>query len=331
MILNMDIDWDAKVLGSLTPVINNLREIQINNQEIENVADWLAYEEFPSPQNNKTKKNPEEVIRTTLLINTLNFAFTDFEKSIKYEIERDGYIFSDSEAMFTQINETLASGINLYHGDVLSSLDMDKLNKIFSGNIEMPMMSERLEILNEVGEKLSSEYKGDWINFINNGPKKLYSDGEGLIERLIAEFPRFDDKTILEDGQEVHFYKLAQLAFWGIHGELSGGGHFVIEDMHKMSAFADYIVPVALEVMKIITYSETLNNKIMNGELIERDSQEEVEIRAVSLYTTAKLTEEVNKRRPLDKQIIIPQLDYRLWKQYHATHRPHHLTITTMY
>ena len=233
--------------------------------------------------------------------------------------------------MFTQINEALASGIKLYDGEVLSSLDMDKLNKIFSGNIEMPMMGERLKILNEVGEKLSSEYKGDWINFINQGPKKLYSNGEGLIERLITEFPRFDDKTILEDGHEVHFYKLAQLAFWGIHGELSGAGHFVVEDMHKMSAFADYIVPVALEVMKIITYSETLNNKIMNGQLIERDSQEEVEIRAVSLHTTAKLTEEVNKRRPLDKQIIIPQLDYRLWKQYHATHRPHHLTVTTMY
>ena len=56
MILNMDIDWDAKVLSSLNPIISNLREIQINNQEIENVADWLAYEEFPSPQNNKTKK-----------------------------------------------------------------------------------------------------------------------------------------------------------------------------------------------------------------------------------------------------------------------------------
>ena len=251
----MDIDWDAKVLSSLDPVVSNLKEVQINNQEIENVADWLAYEEFPSPQNNKTQKNPEEVIRTTLLINTLNFAFTDFEKSVKYEIERDGYIFSDSEAMFTQINEALTSGVKLYDGEVLASLDMDKLNKIFSGNIEMPMMNERLEILNEVGEKLSSEYKGDWINFINQGPKKLYSNGEGLIERLITEFPRFDDKTILEDGHEVHFYKLAQLAFWGIHGELSGAGHFVVEDMHKMSAFADYIVPVALEVMKIITYS----------------------------------------------------------------------------
>ena len=124
---------------------------------------------------------------------------------------------------------------------------------------------------------------------------------------------------------------MAQLAFWGIHGELSGADHFVVEDMEKMSSFADYIVPVALEVMKIISYSDNLKNKIMNGEIIERDSIEEVEIRAVSLYATAVLTQEVNKRRPLDKQIIIPQLDYRLWKQYHATHRPHNLTITTMY
>ena len=327
----MRIDWNSKVLSSLTPVIDNLKKIQINNQEILNVADWIAYEEFPSPQSNKTKKNPEEVIRTTLLLNTLNFAFTDFEKSIKYEIEREGKIFSDSEAMLTQVNEAIASGIKLYDGRVLSSLDMDKLNKIFSGNIEMPMMSERLEVLNEVGEKLSSKYEGDWLNFINEGPRKLYSNGEGLIERLITEFPRFDDKTVLEDGHEVHFYKLAQLAFWGIHGELSGAGHFIVEDMHKMSAFADYIVPVALEVMKIITYSDGLKNKIMSGEIVERDSRDEVEIRAVSLYATAKLTEEVNKRRPLDKQIIIPQLDYRLWKQYHATHRPHHLTVTTMY
>jgi|TARA_B110000914_G_scaffold68583_1_gene59925 hypothetical protein len=327
----MRIDWNSKVLSSLTPVIDNLKKIQINNQEILNVADWIAYEEFPSPQSNKTKKNPEEVIRTTLLLNTLNFAFTDFEKSIKYEIEREGKIFSDSEAMLTQVNEAIASGIKLYDGRVLSSLDMDKLNKIFSGNIEMPMMSERLEVLNEVGEKLSSKYEGDWLNFINEGPRKLYSNGEGLIERLITEFPRFDDKTVLEDGHEVHFYKLAQLAFWGIHGELSGAGHFIVEDMHKMSAFADYIVPVALEVMKIITYSDGLKNKIMSGEIVERDSRDEVEIRAVSLYATAKLTEEVNKRRPSDKQIIIPQLDYRLWKQYHATHRPHHLTVTTMY
>lgn len=233
--------------------------------------------------------------------------------------------------MITQIQEAISSGVELYDGNVLCDLDTVKLQKIFDGNIEMPMMKERLKILTEVGRKLSESYEGDWINFINAGPKKLYYKGEGLIERLISEFPRFDDTSKYNKDIDIHFYKLAQLAFWGIHAELAGTGDFYIEDMESMSAFADYIVPVALEVMKIIEYSEELKNKIINGEIIPRDSLEEIEIRATSLYATAKLTEEINKRRPSEKSIIIPQLDYRLWKQYHATHRPHHLTITTMY
>ena len=327
----MNIDWDSKVLRSLNPVIENLQTINLNLDQIMNVADWIAYEDFPPPEQNISKNNPDEFIRTTMLINTLNFAFTDFESSTKYEIIREGKVLSDSEAMFVQIQEAISSGVQLYDGNVLSDLDEKQLKNIFKGNIEMPMMSERLDILLNVGAKLSDDYGGDWINFINAGPKKLYDNGEGLIERLISEFPRFDDTSQYDEKYNIHFYKLAQLAFWGIHAELAGTGDFYIEDMQSMSAFADYIVPVALEVMKIVEYSEELRNKITNGEIIARDSLEEIEIRSTSLYITAKLTEEINKRRPAEKSIIIPQLDYRLWKQYHATHRPHHLTITTMY
>ena len=327
----MNIDWDSKVLSSLNPVIENLQTINLNLDQIMNVADWIAYEDFPPPEQNISKNNPDEFIRTTMLINTLNFAFTDFESSTKYEIIREGKVLSDSEAMFVQIQEAISSGVQLYNGNVLSDLDEKQLKNIFKGNIEMPMMSERLDILLNVGAKLSDDYEGDWMNFINAGPKKLYDNGEGLIERLTSEFPRFDDTSQYAEKYNVHFYKLAQLAFWGIHAELAGTGDFYIEDMQSMSAFADYIVPVALEVMKIVEYSEELRNKITNGEIIARDSLEEIEIRSTSLYITAKLTEEINKRRPAEKSIIIPQLDYRLWKQYHATHRPHHLTITTMY
>ena len=327
----MNIDWDSKVLSSLNPVIENLQTINLNLDQIMNVADWIAYEDFPPPEQNISKNNPDEFIRTTMLINTLNFAFTDFESSTKYEIIREGKVLSDSEAMFVQIQEAISSGVQLYNGNILSDLDDKQLKNIFKGNIEMPMMSERLDILLNVGAKLSDDYEGDWMNFINAGPKKLYDNGEGLIERLTSEFPRFDDTSQYAEKYNVHFYKLAQLAFWGIHAELAGTGDFYIEDMQSMSAFADYIVPVALEVMKIVEYSEELRNKITNGEIIARDSLEEIEIRSTSLYITAKLTEEINKRRPAEKSIIIPQLDYRLWKQYHATHRPHHLTITTMY
>ena len=159
---------------------------------------------------------------------------------------------------------------------------------------------------------------------------KLYSNGDGLLERLTKEFPRFEDVSSYK-GDQVQIYKLAQLGIWMMHLTLSPRKAWKLEDAHLLTAFADYIVPVALEVMKIVEYSEELRNKITNGEIIARDSLEEIEIRSTSLYITAKLTEEINKRRPVEKSIIIPQLDYRLWKQYHATHRPHHLTITTMY
>ena len=326
----MGINWESKVLSSVGYVIDNAQHISVSEKHIETVADWLAYEEFGLPKNNQTNKNPDNFIRTTMLINTLNFAFTDFDTSIKYAIERDGQLLSDSEAMFAQVHEAIDSGINLLNGEVLEKLTIEELEKIFEGNIEMPMLKERVEILNAVGTKLVDSYEGDWLNFIKSCPRKLYSNGEGLIERLVLEFPRFNDSSIYLD-KEVNFYKLAQLAFWGIHGELAHTGHFRIEDMESMTAFADYIVPVALIVMKITQYSENLEEKIMHGKMIERDSTEEIEIRAATIYATAKLTESVNRRRKDIESLIIPQLDYRLWKHYHATHFPHHLTYTTMY
>ena len=326
----MKINWDSEVLSSVSKAIHQLEHLSIDLDSIENTADWLAYEEFSFPKNNQVRENPEDFIRATMFMNTLNFAFTDFQTSIKYEVKRGSEILSDSEAMYFQVNEAVDSGNDLFDGKVMATLTLEQLENIFAGNIEMPMLKERVEILNDVGQKLVDDYEGDWLNFINNGPKKLYANGEGLIERLVNEFPRFNDSSEYK-GNTVKFYKLAQLAFWGIHGELSGSNYFKIEDMHSMTAFADYIVPVALNVMKITTYTPELDKKIRDGEMIERDSEEEIEIRSASIYATAILTEKVNERRPEDKSIIIPQLDYRLWKNYHATHHPHHLTYTTMY
>ena len=98
-----------------------------------------------------------------------------------------------------------------------------------------------------------------------------------------------------------------------------------------MTAFADYIVPVALRLLGITSYSPALENAINTYQMIPRDSSQEVEIRAHCIYATALLREEVNKIRPADKQVIIPQIDARLWMPYHTTFWPHHLTKTIMY
>jgi hypothetical protein len=326
----MSINWDSKVLHSLEPVINNLKLISIDFEKLKLEAQRLAQYDYSLPPNSVLTIDPEVHIRKTMLINTLNFAFTDFETSTKYQLKNTDGEFSDTDAMVYQINKAIEKEVPILDGSYMATITEEQFHKIFSANISMPMHLEKIRTLNEVGEILCKEFDGDWLNFITVGPKKLYHEGEGLIERLILHFKRFDDFSNYNN-HSVYFLKLAQLAYWGIHRELSNSNYFFIEDMENMTAFADYIIPVALNQMDITSYTPGLNQKIAQGELIEKDSLEEIEIRAVTLFVTAKLTEEINKLKSNEEKIIIPQLDFRLWTEFHANDEPHHLTKTTMY
>ena len=299
--------------------------MEIDIEKLHESAINLSKEDFGINYEGNPNIVPVEYIRKTMLINTLNFVFTDFSTSVKYKIEN----LSDTDAMVYQIDKALIEGVPLTQGHYMRDMDLKEFKRIFTGNIEMPMADEKVEILNNVGDTLVTKYDGDWINFVDDGPKKLYDNGEGLVERLVRDFKRFDDHSIFEN-EKVYFLKLAQLAFWGIHRELSKS-YFFIEDMENMTAFADYIIPVALESFGIVKYSSGLKEKIDSGILVDRDSIEEIEIRSTSIYVTAKLTELINKYKNEEEKIIIPQLDFKLWTDFHADERPHHLTKTIMY
>jgi len=321
----MEINWESQVLSSVSKVIPQLSCLEIDIEKLHEAAIDLSNEDFGINYEGNPNIVPKEYIRKTMLINTLNFVFTDFSTSVKYKIEN----LSDTDAMVYQIDKALIEGVPLTQGHYMRDMDLKEFKRIFTGNIEMPMADEKVEILNNVGDTLVTKYNGDWINFIDDGPKKLYDNGEGLVERLVRDFKRFDDHSIFEN-EKVYFLKLAQLAFWGIHRELSKR-NFYIEDMENMTAFADYIIPVALESFGIVKYSSGLKEKIDSGILIDRDSIEEIEIRSTSIYVTAKLTELINNYKNEEEKIIIPQLDFKLWTDFHADERPHHLTKTIMY
>ena len=221
-------------------------------------------------------------------------------------------------------------GIPILDGRYLAQLTRDALAKIFASNIEIPMLDEKLACLREAGQVLERRYGGFFHTFIASCSPRLYDGGKGLVDRLVSEFPRFNDVSPYR-GAEIKLYKLAQLGYWALYAGLKRAGGFRIDDMAKMTAFADYIVPVALRVMGILVYSPELEEKILTRQLIPRDSEEEVEIRAQMLYATALLTEDVNALRPPELQVIIPQVDARLWLNCHTTHWPHHLTRTIMY
>ncbi|MEY4389212.1 MAG: hypothetical protein RLZZ432_931 [Chloroflexota bacterium] len=327
--------WASPVLASTLPVAGAARHVQIDEEALRRAAGWMAYEEFapvgPAPAGPfDVGPDPARITAMTMLVNTLNFAFTDFATSQKFEADYRGAHYVDSEAMVASLHRAIEAGEPLLDGAWAARATRAELARIFRGSIEMPMLDDRAQILNEVGATLVGRYGGSWRAWVDSCAPSLYADGDGLLERLAAEFPRFDDASDWR-GERVRFMKLAQLGLWSLHLNLSRVGGSAIEDPWLATAFADYIVPVALRVMGIMHPSPALAAAIDEGREVPRDSEEEVELRALSIYAVARLTDEINALRPERLQLVSPQVDYRLWKSYHATHHPHHLTRTVMY
>jgi hypothetical protein len=324
----------SPVLDSLRPVIEKSRDVRTNVDKIVEVAGWMGYEELPLPAFTLPlgvgAGDGNEAIDFILIADSIDTAFTDFTTHEKFQVDFAGQHWSDSDAEFACLKRALDVGIPILDGKFLSKVSRAELDSIFAGNIKMPMLDEKLEVLHQVGSVLTDKYEGRFHKFVHACSPRLYDRGNGIIERLVKEFPRFNDVSQFE-GHEIKFYKLAQLGVWMLYATLHQNGKFRLDDPEKMSAFADYIVPVALRLLGVTAYSKELETVINTHQLIPRDSRQEIEIRAHCLYATALLTEEINKLRGPKEQVIIPQIDARLWTHYHTTSWPHHLTQTIMY
>jgi len=324
----------SPVLDSLRPVIENSRDVRSNLDKITEVAGWMGYEELPLPEFTIPfgvgAGDANEAIDFIMVANSIDTAFTDFSTHEKFQVDFAGQHWSDSDAEFACLKRALDAGKPILDGKYLANISRAELDSIFAGNIKMPMLDEKVAVLHQVGAVLAEKYDGRFHKFVQACSPRLYDLGNGLIERMVKEFPRFNDVSEFE-GREIKFYKLAQLGAWMLYSTLHKSGKFRLDDPEKMTAFADYIVPVALRLLGITSYSPELENAINTHRLIPRDSRREIEIRAHCLYATALLAEEVNKLRGPNEQVIIPQIDARLWTHYHTTSWPHHLTQTIMY
>ncbi len=322
----------SPVLDSVLPVIEKSRHVRTNVETITEHAGWMAYEELPIPKfilPFDLGGDPQRITDFLMVGNTLDFAFTDFETHTVFQVDYLGKRWSDAEALFACMKRALDEGIPLLDGAYLKNVTKEDLQHIFRANIEIPLIEERADILRAAGKTLEEHYGGHFYRFVQSASPRVYDGGRGLVEKLVEEFPRYNDVSPY-DGHEVKLYKLAQLGVWTLYASLSPSS-FRLDDPERLTAFADYILPVALRVMDILRYSPELEQAIRNHKVIPRDSPEEVEIRAHTIYATALLREEVNRRRPPDRQVIIPQIDARLWTHYHETFLPHHLTRTIMY
>jgi hypothetical protein len=320
------------VLESVLPVVEASRDVTTDLDRLRDTASWLAYEELPFPRfllPFALELDRDGIIDFVLVANLLNFAYTDFDTGVRYDQVVDGVTYADSDALLYCLHRALDEGIDVLDGAYLADVTVDDLRHILRGGTsELQMLDERAAILRDAGATLVERYDGRFHNLVAAASPRLFDDGKGMVDLLVRDFPRFDDVAEY-DGHTVRFYKLAQLAFWFLHVSLPGG--LGVSDVDRLSAFADYIVPVGMRVLGIFRYSDALEDAISAGRLIEAGSPWEVELRAHTIYATALLTDEVNALRPPELQVIVPQVDARFWVPFHKTHAKHHLTKTIYY
>ncbi len=151
----------------------------------------------------------------------------------------------------------------------------------------------------------------------------------GALVRTLLELPLYRDISSYR-GLAVPFLKRAQLSVADLALALPEGlGRF--DDLDRLTAFADNLVPHVLRLDGILHYAPALLARIEREELIPSGSPEEVEIRACAVHAIELLTAQLESR---SVQLAPRQLDSWLWQRggepaYKA--RPRHRTRCPFY
>lgn len=317
------------VLQSTELLTLNPEYVFINNDKVAQIAQQWAQEEFLAPDWS-APVFPDELTPQTveffLLGNALNFAFTDFKTKQKYVIEYQGVEWRGAYGMWASLKRALDNGIAILDASYLASMNESRATNLFAGLI--PMLKERVEIMQEVGQVLNEEYSGRFYHVYEESNHRLFNERKGLVEQLTERFPSFDDSSFYDD-ELIVFDKRAQLAAAMLYSKYNNSGAFSVTDIDQLTIFADYVLPKGLYDLGILEYAPVLEDKIAHQQLIEKDSKEELEIRSATIHAGDRLLRKINKMRK--QPINIAQLDYKLWSESRKKPGPHHLTITTAY
>lgn len=125
-------------------------------------------------------------------------------------------------------------------------------------------------------------------------------------------------------------YKRAQIFVADLWGAFKGQNYGEFHDIKSITIFADYIVPAVLRELGILKYGSNLSCSIDSSSEIVPGSEEEVEIRACSVYAVEKMRELINKK--FGKQLLSIDIDLWLWScgvQNMAL--SHHRTLSIYY
>ncbi|CAK1544377.1 unnamed protein product [Leptosia nina] len=264
---------------------------------------------------------------------TLNFCFWSLGEDKKWTVDgHTGYC-----ALEAALHKAVKNGYNITSPKYYSQMPRDKIIEVFKGDTEeqIPLIEERISVLHEVGTILVDKFQGTFETCVKEANKSAIN----LLKIVIENFPCFRDEAVYK-GENVSFYKRAQILVADLWNLFQGKGWGEFYDIDKITMFADYRVPQVLVYFGVLNYSDNLMKKLKNNVLIENGTEEEIEIRGCSIHSVEllkiKLQDKI-KEEQIDVDVINSALiDYYLWcyRRKHAheiAKLPFHKTLCIYY
>ena len=171
--------------------------------------------------------------------------------------------------------------------------------------------------LNELGRHVLEHHGGAFLALARAG------DGSAVtLAEHLATLASWRDVSPY-DGEEVPFFKRAQLAAADLHLQ-----HLApAADVAALTLFADNLVPHVLRIDGVLAFGDDLVARIDREELLEHDSPEEVEIRACAVHAVELLV-------AAHENTTATAVDNALWNRGAAPRykaHPRHRARTTAY
>ena len=150
------------------------------------------------------------------------------------------------------------------------------------------------------------------------------------VQQVVASFPSFQDEAQYRE-QKVFFWKRAQLFVADVCAAFSGEGWGRYGDIGELTAFADYKLPQVLRELEILSYHSDLAKKIDLRQDLTAGSEEEIEIRAMTIWAVEALRKTFGL---LGKEVTGAWVDQWLWQLGQLDpfrKRPYHRCRTIFY
>ena len=189
----------------------------------------------------------------------------------------------------------------------LSSLTRESCAELF-GQDPLSPAGELMELfarsLSDLGRFLSENFNQSFVELV----KSADHSADALAGHLI-EMPLFDDAEQYR-GRRVPLLKRAQIASSDLAHALGGESIGTFNDLDRLTIFSDNLVPHVLRIEGILQFDSGLVERIEREELLQRGSEEEVEIRSVAIHAAECIIREMRK---VGSTATAADLDAYLW------------------